>query len=373
MSRRPPRVLYASTSDLPSTAANSVAVVRMCEALVQEGCEVRLVGRRVGGPGDPRAPYGVGDDLRMVRVRAPGPPLVHRIPYLAVGVGQVAKLRPDLVYSRDPTLLLALPRLGARTVYEVHHPVSERAERAERLLFDRRPPTLVVFISRALADHYRRHRPELDADRVLVAPSGALVGPPVAAADRGAPVVGYVGHVGPGRTDLLVDLARSLPHRAFRAYGSCDEVPGDVPPNLSFEGVLPPAEVPAVLRTLDVCLALYTSATTSTGGTPTAAWMSPLKLLEYMGQGRAVVASDLPAIRELVRPGVDAELCAPDDLPAWTRTVEALCADPARRHALGAAAREKIDQTMSWRQRARRVLERLDLPPPSSGTDPSDR
>lgn len=363
------RVLYASTSDLPSTTANSVAVVRMCEAMVQEGCDVSLVGRRVNGGGDPREAYGVDVALRVLRVRAPGPPMAHRIPYLACGTGQVVRHRPDVVYSRDPLLLLTLPRRGAATVYEVHHPVSARAERAERSLLRMRPPTLTVFISHALAAHYLDTYPELDPARVMVAPSGAIVGPPVPESPpRAEPVIGYVGHVAPGRSDILVELARALPHRELHVYGRGDGLAG-APPNLTHKGVLEPAEVPAVLRTLDVCLAPYAAATSNVGDSvpgPTGAAggspaMSPLKVLEYMGQGRAVVASDLPTIRELVRPGIDAELCPPHDVAAWGRRVEELCRDAARRSALGGAARARVEREYSWAVRARRVIDALDV------------
>ena len=40
---------------------------------------------------------------------------------------------------------------------------------------------------------------------------------------------------------------------------------------------------------------------------------SPLKLFEYMAAGRAIVASDLPAIREVLRDGENALLVTPGD------------------------------------------------------------
>ena len=49
------------------------------------------------------------------------------------------------------------------------------------------------------------------------------------------------------------------------------------------------------------------------GGTNLADWISPLKMFEYMAQGKAIVASDLPMLREVLRNGENALLCDSDD------------------------------------------------------------
>lgn len=68
----------------------------------------------------------------------------------------------------------------------------------------------------------------------------------------------------------------------------------------------------------------------------------PVVLMEAMAAGRAVIAGDLPAIRELV-PGPDAGiLVAPDDPAAIAGAITALAADPARRAAMGQAARAHV-------------------------------
>ena len=44
---------------------------------------------------------------------------------------------------------------------------------------------------------------------------------------------------------------------------------------------------------------------------------SPLKLFEYMAAGRPIVASDLPALREVLSPDENAVLVTPGSAPAW--------------------------------------------------------
>jgi glycosyltransferase involved in cell wall biosynthesis len=64
-----------------------------------------------------------------------------------------------------------------------------------------------------------------------------------------------------------------------------------------------------------------------------------LPVLEAMSQGTAVVASDIPAIREVA--GGAARLVPPGDVEAWAAALEALLADDAARSELAVAGRER--------------------------------
>jgi glycosyltransferase involved in cell wall biosynthesis len=67
----------------------------------------------------------------------------------------------------------------------------------------------------------------------------------------------------------------------------------------------------------------------------------PNKVLEAMLAGRAVVASEVGGIPELIRDGVDGVLVPPRDHGRLASTIEALLDDPLRRHALGESARAR--------------------------------
>lgn len=69
----------------------------------------------------------------------------------------------------------------------------------------------------------------------------------------------------------------------------------------------------------------------------------PRTLLEAAACGRALVASDVPGCRSLVRDGVEGLLVPPDDAPALSRALVRLSGDPALLAALGAAARTRIE------------------------------
>ncbi|SED23251.1 Glycosyltransferase involved in cell wall bisynthesis [Rhizobiales bacterium GAS188] len=68
----------------------------------------------------------------------------------------------------------------------------------------------------------------------------------------------------------------------------------------------------------------------------------PRTLLEGASCGRAVLTSDVPGCRALVRDGVEGLLVPPGDVPALARAMLALAQDPQRMARMGEAARARV-------------------------------
>jgi glycosyltransferase involved in cell wall biosynthesis len=75
---------------------------------------------------------------------------------------------------------------------------------------------------------------------------------------------------------------------------------------------------------------------------------APLKILESMAAGVPVVASDLPAVQELVTDGEHGRLVAPDRPGELARAIRVLLDSPERRARMGQAARRRIVTDFSW-------------------------
>lgn len=126
--------------------------------------------------------------------------------------------------------------------------------------------------------------------------------------------------------------------------------------NLLLHGHVPPGRLAAWMETFDIAVAPYQHRVSVSGGGDAARWMSPLKIVEYMAYGKAIVASDLPPIREVLDHGRTGLLCAPDDPRDWCSAIRRLIAEPDFARRLARDARRESDQRHTWTGRARRVL-----------------
>lgn len=86
----------------------------------------------------------------------------------------------------------------------------------------------------------------------------------------------------------------------------------------------------------------------------------PIVVLEAMGCGLPVIATDIPGTRELIQEGETGHLVPVEDAAALAKALARLLSDPGARLAIGARARAEAEAKWSWAARARE-LEELSL------------
>jgi glycosyltransferase involved in cell wall biosynthesis len=85
-------------------------------------------------------------------------------------------------------------------------------------------------------------------------------------------------------------------------------------------------------------------------------YASPLKMLEYMAKGKAIVAPNTPNIKELLEHRMNALLFTVDDQDAFLNAIETLCLDRYLRDELGKNALRTIDtRQLTWNANAVRI------------------
>ncbi|MDQ3134037.1 MAG: glycosyltransferase, partial [Acidobacteriota bacterium] len=84
---------------------------------------------------------------------------------------------------------------------------------------------------------------------------------------------------------------------------------------------------------------------------------APLKILESMAAGVPVVASDLPAVRELMTDGEHGRLVHPERPGELARAIRVLLQYPDRLQAMGAQARRKIVREFTWARATQQLAE----------------
>ena len=376
-----------------SKDGQAVHIEEMIEALRSEGHVVQVV-----APGTPdttdsapgqKSDGQMGGDMGWVhRLKAHLPKAVYELMEFAYSYVAYRKLvvaarafKPDVIYERYNLFLLSglmvKKRLGIPLLLEVNAPlVQERLQHSGGLALRQlatwaegvawRGADRVLPVTHVLADYVQsRGVPEA---HIQVIPNGInrahfaqSPGQDEAKAQLGLQdrlVLGFTGFVrdwhgvdrivdwmatpqAPAHTHLLVvgdgPVRQALEEQA-RRLGLANRV--------GFTGVIHRDQVPAHVAAFDVAL--------QPAVTP---YASPLKLMEYLVLGKAIIAPSTPNLRETLTHESNALLFDESAPGSLEQALTRLCADADLRARLALGAAQTIDRLdLTWIGNARRVV-----------------
>ncbi len=363
------RIVYLSGAVIPSRGANSIQVMRMCEAFAHNGHVTTLIGKqsRVDPLQGVWEYYGVHEDFEVIL-----------IPYRwskGAGVFTLSTLysrlrgydpKEVLIYARDIYGVSLALRMGFRVIYEAHAaPYNHLIRYLETTLLKNPRLMRLVVISEALRTLYASrfdiaHKTVVCHDAASL-PNGSLHEELSWPLCRDTLQIGYTGHLYPGRgIEIIIECARCLPQHDFHIIGGTEEGiafwRARATANVRFHGFLKPAVIHAARARCDVLLMPYQKVIVNPHSRlNTVPWMSPMKLFEYMASRKAIIASDLPVLREVLDERT-AILVEPDDPEKWVHAIRR-CEDRVVRSSLAQNAYQIFSDRFTWRRRAEVVLD----------------
>jgi glycosyltransferase involved in cell wall biosynthesis len=359
------KIIYIANIRLPTEKAHGIQIMNMCAALAATGAEVELVvpGRPTTIAEDPFIFYGLPRTFDITTLRSavlplwmPGAFTLHTLVLaLRVRLRFTYKPLPDIVYTRGEVALFfmrILPK-NIKLVWETHikpgHPERYRAAASRA--------ALIVSVTK----HYAEEIPSLwnvEVRKVLYAPDGValssleymeskeeartLLQLPL---DR--QIVLYAGSDLPWKgLHLLRDAALALPKECLTVF--VGPIKGDSTDRVLFVGTKPPTEVRRWLAAADVLVL-----TGDPHSQIAREYTSPLKLFEYMAAGRPIVATDLPAIRDVLSHEI-AYLAEPTQ-QGLTHALKSALQYPEKAEAKAIRAK-MVAREYSWEARAVSIL-----------------
>jgi glycosyltransferase involved in cell wall biosynthesis len=411
------RIAAAAPSEIPARRANTLQVMKMCQALASLGHEVHLLVPSPAAAQTKDQPgwetlqrhYGLQPDPAFAIDWLPAQPRMKRFDFSLRSVLWARRWKADLFYTRLPQAAALGSSLGMPTIFEIHDlPQGKSGPALLRRFCAGRGARRLVTITQALAcdlaekfgvppgppftiiapdgvdlERYNDLPTPARARQLLLENSGASSMP----APSGYPdgdwnsqawqrllrpdrfMAGYTGHLYPGRgSEMLIELAAQLPEAAFLIAGgepaevkNLRRVAGEHGlENVLITGFIPNAQLPLYQAACDALLMPYQLRVEASSGGDIGRYLSPMKLFEYLACERVILSSDLPVLREVLTPQ-NAILLPANDLQHWSSALAGLMADPQSGAQISRQARQDAN-LYTWKGRAEKILTGMDVP-----------
>ena len=377
---KPLKIACVSSTRIPSETANSIQVMKVCQALSKMGYSISLIVPRADNVIDDSqlsweslaAHYGLSAQFEVIALKRSWGKLARRFfPWRAVW--KALRIKSDVIYAWL-SQSAAGGLLARRPVFlEMHDLPTGRFGGFWYRLFLRLPGRKRMLpITQALADALQqKFSPPLQKDQIVISPNGVdlerfddTLDPPTARHELGLPdkmTVACTGHLYSGRgAELFLELAVDLPQYHFLWVGGR---PNDVERwrnklresglgNVTFAGFISNKILPRYQAAAEILLMPYRKDMGASSGQNPDKYFNPMKMFDYMAAGRPIITSNLPVIREILDEE-KAVFCPPQDVAAWSKAITQLMKDSEKREILGQRAREEAAQ-YTWIERAKK-------------------
>jgi glycosyltransferase involved in cell wall biosynthesis len=371
------RVLYHHR--IASKDGQYVHVSEIVKSLTKLGVELRVVSPALADTQQFGGELGLIAALkrRLPKALYEAMELAYSVVDFFAMAAAIVLFRPAIVYERYnlflPSGVLAAKLLRVPLILEVNAPLYDERRRyggialerlarwAERFVW--RNADAVLPVTHVLAERIRSEG--VDSGKIEVIPNGVDpasfatdVAPTTVPAFRpGSVVVGFVGFCREWhRLDRVIALVAEDASKSLSLV-----IVGDGPvirelkaqvaelgcaDRVHFAGLVGRDEMPSWLAAIDIAIQ-----------PAVVPYASPLKLIEYMASGKAIVAPAQDNIRELLRHEQNALLVAEDDTTELLAALRRLAGDGELRARLGAGARATVrEMALYWDENARRIM-----------------
>jgi glycosyltransferase involved in cell wall biosynthesis len=373
---------------MPSRSANSIHVIRMCEALASLGHDVTLfVNRTIRQVDDLKLLlenfYGVSlEGVKLVSFYSPLSSALN----LQIALFSTCYLIfnaikgnvPQVVISRNLYASFFLHHLMKnKLIYETHE-IEYGYRKPMQTAILKQPLLIKVVISNALLELLSYHH-GINVQSVIVLPDAAPDGiKPISEKQKQEirkvlipddyenykNIVGYFGHLYKGRgIEIIQVLAERHQDTAFMVFGGNDEQievfkKQNHLNNLKVMGYIEPAKVHEAMKAMDVLLMPYQRSVIIGGKqeTDTGSYMSPMKMFEYMASCVPILSSRLPVLEEVLKDGENCLMARPDDPDEWSSCLSRLLKDLNFSNSLTEKAFLAYETEFTWQIRANKIL-----------------
>lgn len=347
------KIAYVSKINFPSKQTNALSIMKMCQAMHNDGHEVTLFAyrnrlRNYNESSLYRA-YGIAGGFTIITVFVPQKLLFFKIfsmYYSYLAMRKIKKIKANLIYSRLANFELGMIKNDLPIIYEMHSlgpfvKSNKLRNHFIKLLYSKSFKRIIVtteLIKASLTQIFQQL--DLNVD-IKVARLSADY--PITISDQALDSfkkdnmidsrkfnVGYTGvlkNVELRGIPLILEMAEKLPLVDFHIVGGDKEdlVGYDKYfelKNLIFHGYQQSDKIPYYLLCFNAVLSPLRSSANSLN--PLGRNMSPLKISQYLAYSKVIIASNIPQHSEIIKNGENGILVDESSVDEYVSTIEVL-------------------------------------------------
>jgi len=369
------KIVYLANAIIPSKTANSIHIMNMCSCFQDIGIEVTLVIPDRKGEYEENIDnifeyYNIQKRFRIIKLKYYSNKYVNKLMYIYSMYKEVKNINPDLVYGRE-LYGCFVSSFNYNTSFEAHSVLNGFIRnKLFSIMSKNKNYNKTIVISNALKKIFIK---DTDKDNIVVAHDGANE-----VTDFNTKVtlkgnnnnikVGYIGHLYKGKGIEVIDrIQDKIPDNVeIHIVGGYKK---DIEywetrinsEKIFFYGFISPDKIGHYINTMDICL-LPNQKVILPYGTKNlknniSDFTSPLKMFEYMSYKKAIIASDLDVLKEVLTTN-NAILCSPTDTDSWIEAINKFTNNNIRKEFANNAYNLFI-QKYSWINRARNIHKKL--------------
>ncbi len=374
------KIVYISASEIPSREANSVHIMKMCEAFAKNGHEVMLLVKKKLKNKEVKKEnlfsyYGVSPIFKIKKILWPAD-RIGGLFYLIECRKFLSQLNKTdtLVYGRSLYGIYIATQMNFPSIYEAHTPPRSKIHFfLEKIILKTASLKKLVVITDALKKEYLKIYPFLKKEKILVAPDGAnILSHDIKQKNvsnwpgrQNTIQIGYVGSLYAGKgMEIISELARIMPEIDFHIIGGKKrdiEFWKSENKNIYFHGFVPHGKLSLYYKKFNIVLAPFKKIISLSGNVgDIAKWTSPLKIFEYMAHEKPIISSNLPVLKEVLTHNKNALLCNPENINDWVNAINRLKNVNLRKF-LEKNAKKDLERKYTWLKRAENVLKNINF------------
>jgi glycosyltransferase involved in cell wall biosynthesis len=373
------RIIYQTFARFPSKTAHTVNIMKMCQSMKKNGCDLTLVADVQKSAEEVFSYYSIRRPFKTIPIKCPRIRVLGRILFLMKTFSLLRKDLPDLFFTRDVFNASLVKIFNLPFVFEIHETPGGFIQKylLKRILKNEHLVCLIIIsekLKKILDDEFgpliREKKWIIAHDGVDLEDFALRLTHLEARKEVNLPtkpfIAGYTGSLfkGRGPAEVILKVAAQLRNILFVVVGGENkyitkfkkEVKILRLRNVMIKGAFPHNKIPLFLQSFDVLLMPYQQKVLHRQKKhETSSYMSPLKMFEYMASGKPIIASRLEVIEEVLKDKKNALLVASDNIHEWAESIRLLKEDRFLAKRLGEQAKEDV-KIYTWDERVQNIF-----------------